>query len=156
MNITATLLAQVTAFILLVWLVNRLLWTRIITALENRRRQIADGLAAAEQGKESLDRARTQAGEIRDQARLKAAGIIAGAEKRAADMIEEARSAAQQEAERIRHSAEAEIQQNIAQAREVLRREVSLLAVLGAEKILRKEINADTHRVALKELENQL
>ncbi len=156
MNITATLLAQVAAFVLLIWMVNRLLWTPLITALENRRKQISEGLSAAEEGKESLAQAQTQAGKIENQARSKAAKIITNAEKRAAEIIDEAKSAAQQEAERIHHSAQTEIDRNIAQAKESLRAEVSTLAMLGAKQILRKEVDADIHSAALKELEDQL
>ena len=156
MNITATLFAQMAAFLLLIWMVNRLLWTPLITALENRRQQISDGLEAAEKGKESLASAQVQAGEIETQARDKAAEIIAGAHNRGTEIVGEAKATAQQEAERIRHVAKAEVEQNIAQAKESLRGQVAMLAMLGAQKILKKEVDANTHVAALKELEKQL
>ena len=156
MNITATLLAQVIAFVLLIWLVNRYLWGPLTAALEQRRKQIADGLASAEQGRRDLEDAKTRAGEIEEQARGKAARIIAHAEKRAREIEEEAKARAREESERIKHSAQSEIDQQLTHARESLRRRVSEIAIAGAARILKKEVDAAAHAAALKELEEHI
>ena len=156
MNITATLIAQIVAFLLLIWLVNRLLWEPLTEALEKRRQKIADGLAAADQGQQDLSEATTRVSELEQEARGSAADIIARAEKRGVEIVAEAKTTAQEEAVRIRQAAEAEVQQQTAQAKESLRRQVSELAVMGAARVLDKEVDLATHRDALKDLEQQL
>ena len=156
MNITATLLAQIVAFVLLIWLVNRYLWGPLTSALEQRRTQISDGLAAAEQGRKDLESAKVRADDIEGQARTKAAEIITHAEKRAKEIEEEAKTKAREEGDRIKQSAQGEIEQQITQARESLRQRVSEIAVAGAERILQKEVDASVHAAALKELEERV
>ena len=156
MNITVTLFAQVAAFVLLIWLINRYLWEPLTDALERRRKQIADGLASAEQGRHDLENATTRIGEMEEQARGKAAEIIAHAEKRAHEIEEQAKNKAREEGDRIKQSAQGEIEQQIAQAKEALRRQVAALAVAGAKRILDKEVDATTHAAALQELEKSL
>ncbi len=156
MNITATLLAQIIAFVLLIWLVNRYLWGPLTAAMEQRRRQVADGLASAEQGRKDLADATVRAGELEEQARDKAAEIIGHAEKRAHEIEEEAKTKAREKSERIKQSAQSEIEQQITQARESLRRQISEIAVAGAERILKKEVDATAHATALRELEERI
>lgn len=156
MNINITLFAQVIAFVVMIWLVNRLLWGPLVKALENRRKQIADGLAAAEKGKQDLLSAEDRARKIEDEARRKGAEILSNAEKRAGEIVEEAKVKANEEGERIRNTAQSEITQQMDQAKETLRRQVAGLAVLGAEKILRREVSAETHKDTLDELSRQL
>ncbi len=156
MNITASLFAQIAAFVLLIWLVNRYLWGPLTAALEQRRQQIADGLASAEQGNQNLADAQVRTAEMKEQAQSKAAEIIAHAEKRAREIEEEAKTKAREESERIKQSAQSEIEQQIAQARESLRRQVSNIAVAGAARILQKEVDATVHAAALKELEDRI
>lgn len=156
MNINITLFAQVIAFVVMIWLINRLLWGPLVKALENRRKQIADGLAAAEKGKQDLLSAEDRARKIEDEARRKGAEILSNAEKRAGEIVEEAKVKANEEGERIRNTAQSEITQQMDQAKETLRRQVAGLAVLGAEKILRREVSAETHKDTLDELSRQL
>ncbi len=156
MNITATLFAQIIAFILLIWLINRYLWGPLTAALEKRRKQVADGLASAEQGRKDLEDAKVRVGEMEEQARSKAAEIIAHAEKRAHRIEEEAKTKAHEESERIKQSAQGEIEQQITQARESLRRQITEIAVAGAERVLKKEVDASVHASALKELEEHI
>ena len=156
MNISATLFAQVAAFLILIWLVNRFLWGPLTGALEERRKKVAEGIAAGEQGRQDLERARERARAVEDEARAKAASVIAQAEKRATGIVEDAKAAAREEAERIKHAAQGEIEQQILQAREGLRREVGALAVAGSERILHREVDRDVHAAALRELESRL
>ena len=156
MSISATLFAQVAAFLLLIWLVNRFLWGPLTGALEERRKKVAEGLAAGEQGRQDLEQAQARARAVEGEARDKAADVIAQAEKRATGIVKEAKAAAREEAERIKHAAQGEIEQQILRARESLRREVGALAVAGSERILRKEVDRDAHAAALKDLESRL
>ena len=156
MNITVTLIAQITAFILFVWLINRYLWAPMIKALDDRRQQVADGLAAAEQGKKSLSDAQTQTREMEEEARDKANEIISQAERRAGEIIEESKNTARTESEQIKRAAQSDLEQQVMQARETLREQVSQLAIQGAERILGREVDAKAHHLALKELEKQI
>lgn len=156
MNINITLLAQVLAFLILVWLVSRLLWKPMIEALEARRKRIAEGLAAAEQGKQDLEKAKQTAEQELTQGRERASEIITQAEKRATEIKEEAKVKAREEADNIRRSAESDVARHVQEAREQLRLEVAQLAVLGASQVLGKEVDASAHSVALKELEAKI
>ncbi len=156
MNITATLLAQMVAFALFIWLVQRYLWAPVNNALEQRRNQISDGLAAADQGRRDLENARTQAEDIEAQARNKANKIISLAEKRAEEIEDQAKTKAREESDRIRHAAQSDIDQQLARARESLRRQVSQIAIKGAERILQKTVDPTVHTAALKELEGRI
>ena len=156
MNITATLLAQIAAFIILIWMVNRLLWGPLTEALEKRRARIAEGLSAADKSKQELADAEVRVAEIEKEARSNAAEIIANSEKRAQEIIKGAKATAREEGERIKQAAQSDIDQQLEQAKESLSKQVSELAVMGAERILQKEIDRSVHTDALKDLENRI
>lgn len=156
MNINATLIGQSITFIIFVWFCMKYIWPPIMNALETRRKTIADGLAAADRAKLDLELARKRATENLHEAKNQAAEIIAQAEKRAAQMVEEAKTAAKSEGDRQLAAAKAEIEQEANRARESLREQVAYLAVAGAEKILRREVNAQTHADLLKQLKAEL
>jgi F-type H+-transporting ATPase subunit b len=128
----------------------------MLRAIETRQKTIADGLAAAEQGRRSLELSTRQADEEIKRARDRAAEILAQAEKRAAQMIDEAKSAAKEEGGREKAAAKAEIAQEVTRAREQLRDHVASLAVAGAEKILRREVDAKAHGELLESIKRQL
>ncbi|MEZ5536770.1 MAG: F0F1 ATP synthase subunit B [Thiolinea sp.] len=156
MNVTATLIGQVIVFSVLVWFIKGVLWEPMLNALEDRKKRVAEGLAAAEQGKHEEELARQKAlGELK-KAKTEAAEIIAQAQKRASEIVEEAKGAAREEAGRVKTAASAEIEQEITRAREDLRSQVASLAVSGAEKILGKEIDAKVHAKALDDLAAQI
>lgn len=156
MNINATLLAQTIMFILFVWFCMKFVWPPIMHALGERKKQIADGLAAGERGKHELELASRRATESLHDAKQKAAEVIALAEKRASEIIEEAKGTAKEEGDRLVAGAKAEIEQEINRAREVLRQQVAELAVAGAEKILRREVDAKAHGDLLTALKNEI
>jgi F-type H+-transporting ATPase subunit b len=156
MNLNATLLAQAVVFALFIWLTAKLIWPHLTRAIEARQKTIADGLAAAEQGKRALELSTKQADESISQARSRAAEVLAQAEKRAAQMVEEARNAAKEEGNREKAAAKAEIEQQVTRAREQLRDQVASLAVAGAEKILRREVDAKAHGELLDSIKRQL
>ncbi len=156
MNLNATLLAQTVVFFILAVFTMKFIWPPLIRALDERQKKIADGLAAAEKGRQDLASAESRALDIERQARDRANEIIAAAEKRAAAVIEEAKSNAKVEAERVTAGAQAEIEQNTQRARDELRRQVASLAVAGAEKILRREVDQKAHASMLAELEKEL
>ena len=156
MNINMTLIGQSITFAIFVWFCMKFVWPPIISALEARKKQIADGLAAADRGKHELELAAKRASETMHEAKLKASDIIAQAEKRAVQLVEEAKGAAKDEGDRLISSAKAEIEQESHRAREVLRGEVAALVVAGAGKVLRREVNAQAHADLLEAIKNEL
>lgn len=156
MNINATLIGQSITFLIFVWFCMKYIWPPIMNALETRKKTIADGLATADRAKLDLELARKKATENLHEAKSQAAEIIAQAERRAAQMVEEAKTAARSEGDRQLVAAKAVIEQEANRARESLREQVANLAMAGAEKILRREVNAQTHADLLKQLKAEL
>jgi F-type H+-transporting ATPase subunit b len=156
MSFNLTLIAQMLAFAAFILFTVKVVWPYMLRAIETRQKTIADGLAAAEQGHKSLEASKRQADEAIDQARGRSSEILSQAEKRATQMVEEAKNAARQEGEREKAAAKAEIQQEVSRAREQLRDQVAALAVAGAEKILRREVDAKAHAELLDGIKKQL
>jgi len=156
MNINFTLFAQAIVFSAFIWFTVRFVWPPLLRAIEARQKQIADGLAAAEQGKKSLEVSSKQADQAIQEARSRAAEIVAQAEKRGSQVVEEAKTAAKAEGDREKAAAKADIQQEAQRAREQLREQVAALAVAGAEKILRREVDAKAHAELLDGIKKQL
>jgi F-type H+-transporting ATPase subunit b len=156
MNINLTLFAQAITFAAFIWFTVKFVWPFMLRAIETRQKTIADGLAAAEQGRKSLEVSTRQADEEIKKARERATEIVSQAEKRVSQMIEEAKGAAKDEGNREKAAAKAEIEQLLARAREQLRDRVASLAIAGAEKILRREVDAKTHAELLESIKRQL
>jgi F-type H+-transporting ATPase subunit b len=156
MNLNLTMIAQAVSFALFIWFTVKFVWPPMLRAIETRQKTIADGLAAAEQGRRSLETSTRQAEDAVREARRRAAEIIAQAEKRAAQMVDEARNAARDEGAREKAAAQAEIDQAVTRAREQLRDRVASLAVAGAEKILRREVDAKAHAELLETIKRDL
>ncbi|HET7298749.1 MAG TPA: F0F1 ATP synthase subunit B [Burkholderiales bacterium] len=156
MNINITLIAQAVTFALFIWFTVKVVWPYMLRAIEARQKTIADGLAAADEGKRSLELASQRSDEEIRNARARAAELLSHAEKRAAQLVEEAKNAAKEEGNREKAAAKAEIEQEMTRAREQLRDHVASLAVAGAEKILRREVDARAHGELLESLKRQL
>jgi F-type H+-transporting ATPase subunit b len=156
MNINFTLIAQAIAFAVLIWFTVKFVWPPLLSAIETRQKEIADGLAAASEGRNALEVAAKKSEITLNEAKQKASEIIGQAEKRGSQIVEDAKGVAKAEGDRIIAGAKAEIEQEINRAKEGLRSQVSSLAVAGAEKILRKEINATAHSDMLAKLAAEL
>ncbi len=156
MNINLTLIGQSITFAIFVWFCMKFIWPPIVNALEARKKQIADGLAAGERGKLELELAAKRATEDLHEAKQKAAEIIAQTEKRSLQLIDEAKNAAKDEGDRMIAAAKAEIEQESHRAREALRGEVAALVVAGAGRVLRREVNAQAHADLLEAIKNEL
>ena len=156
MNLNLTLVAQAVTFSAFIWFTVKFIWPFMLRAIETRQKTIADGLAAGEQGRRSLELSTRQADEEIKHARERAAEIISQAEKRVAQMIDEAKTSAKEEGGREKAAAKAEIEQEVTRAREQLRDRVASLAVAGAEKILRREVDAKAHGELLESIKGQL
>ena len=152
MNFNATLIGQTIAMIVFVWFCTKFIWPPLIGAIEARRKTIADGLAAAEQGQKDLEAASATADNVEREAREKASKIIAEAESRYTEIMEQARADARGERERQLAAAQDEILQERNRARDELRGEVAGLALSSAEQIVRREIDAAAHKDLLDEL----
>jgi F-type H+-transporting ATPase subunit b len=155
-NINATLLGHAIWFGVFIWLTMKYIWPPLQRAMQDRQKQIADGLAAAERGKQDLELAAKRAAEVLQEAREQAVEIISQGERRALAAVEESKETARTEGERIIAAAKAEIEQEVNRAREQLRAQVAVLAVTGAEKILRREVDAKAHAQLLQSLEAEL
>ena len=156
MNINMTLIGQSITFAIFVWFCMKYVWPPIVGALEARKKQIAEGLAAADRGRHELELAAKRASETMHEAKIKASEIIAQAEKRARQIVDEAKNAAKGEGDRMITAAKAEIEQESHRAREALRGEVAALVVAGAGKVLRREVNAQAHADLLEAIKNEL
>jgi F-type H+-transporting ATPase subunit b len=131
-------------------------WNPIVAALETRKKGIADSLAQAERGKHEQELAQQRASEILHKAKADASDIVGNAQKRAAGIVEEAKGDARDEGARILSAARAEIDREVSRAREQLREQVAVLAVAGAEKILKREVDAAAHKGVVDEIAKQL
>jgi F-type H+-transporting ATPase subunit b len=156
MNLNLTLVAQAITFTVFIWVTVKFIWPYMLRAIEARQKTIADGLAAGEQGRKSLELSSREAERAIQDARGRAAEIVTQAEKRAAQLVEQARMAAREEGDRELAAARAEIDQEVTRAREQLRNQVASLAVAGAEKILRREVDARAHSELLETIKQQL
>jgi F-type H+-transporting ATPase subunit b len=152
MIINATLIGQTIMFALFVWFCMKFVWPPIMAALDARNKRIADGLAAAERGKNDLALAAKRSTELLREAKEKVAEVIALGDKRASEIVEEAKAQAKIEGERIVTAAKAEIEQEVFRAKEQLRTQVSAIALAGAGKILGREIDAKAHNDLLDKL----
>jgi len=155
MNFNFTLIGQLLA-ILFVWFCMRYVWPPMLQILEEREKEVADGLEAASRGKRELEEANTQRVAIVDEAKKEAADLVGQAGQRANQMVEDAKSQAQEEADRIKTSAKADLEQAAKKAREEIRSEVSALVVAGAEKILGSEIDQEKNAEIIEEISKEL
>jgi F-type H+-transporting ATPase subunit b len=155
-NLNATLVAQLVVFFILAWVTMKFVWPPIVKALDERAKKVADGLAAADKAKADLALAEKKVVEELRKARESATDVRATAEKQAAQFLDDARAEATSIIAKAREQAEGEAASAMQRAKEALRDQVAALAVAGAEKILRKEINAQTHADLLANLKMEL
>jgi F-type H+-transporting ATPase subunit b len=155
-SITGTLIIQVIVFLILVGFTMKFVWPPIAAALDERARKIADGLAAADKAKSELAAADRRVEAELAKSRNETAALLADAERRAQAIVEEAKGRATEEANKIIAAARVEAEQQTVKAREALREQVAVLAVKGAEQILRKEVNPGVHAELLNRLQTEL
>jgi F-type H+-transporting ATPase subunit b len=155
-SINATLIGQAIWFAIFIWITMKYVWPPLQKAMADRQAQIAEGLAAAERGKHEQELAAKRSADALRQAKEKSAEIVAQAEKRAQQIVDEAKGNAKVEADKVVAGAKAEIDQEVERAKQQLRERVAELAVAGAEKILRKEVNASAHAAMLAALKQDL
>lgn len=141
MSINITLVGQAITFMIFVWFTMKFVWPMILGAMEEREQKIADGLAAAERGHYELEKAHKQAEQDVRHAKVDAMAIIEKANQRADAIVEQAETKAREKYEQILAAAQEELVQKEAKMREQLRKDVANIAVLGAEKILRANID---------------
>ena len=156
MNINLTLIAVAIAFAAFIWFCAKFIWPPLMKAIDDRQKNIADGLAAAERGKQDLAQAEARVTATVNEAKARATEIVAMAEKQRSETIDRSKSEALAEAARVTQMKLAELEQEISRAKEVLRNQVADLAVQGAEKILGREINPQIHAELLNKLKAEL
>ena len=152
MNLNYTLLGQMLSFAILIWFTVKFIWPPLMKAIEDRQQKIAEGLEAADRSKKDLAQAEEKVNEVLREARAKANEIIDQAQVRANQIVDQAKVDAIAEAGRQKTLAVAEIESAANRAKEDLRRQVSMLAVAGAEKLIRREIDGNVHKALLDEL----
>lgn len=146
MNINLTLIGQSITFIFFVWFCYSFVWKFIRAAMDEREKQIADGLEAADRAGRDLELAQEKAAKQMKEAKAEAAGIIEAANKRGSQIVEEAKDQARVEADRVKAAAQAEVEQEVNRAKEQLRSQVAKLALAGAEKVLGASIDEAKHK----------
>ncbi len=156
MDINMTLIGQSIAMLVFVWFCMKFIWPPLLGALEERQKQIEEGLAAADKGQESLVKAAAEADDIVSDARKQATGILDQAHARANEIVADGKSDGVKERERQLAAAKADIEQEANRAREELRGQVSAIAIASAEKILRREIDSKAHNDILGKLAQEL
>ena len=156
MNFNATLIGQMITFAIFVWFCMKYIWPPLIAALEERNARISEGLAAAQRGRQDLEEAEIKVKESLKEAKTQAQEIINQAQKRANEIVDEAKEGAREEADKIKVAATADIDQQVTAAREQLRKEVSGIALAGAEQILKREVDAKAHAAVLDDLVAQI
>jgi F-type H+-transporting ATPase subunit b len=156
MNINLTMLMQAIGFGLFIWFTAKFIWPPLMRAVETRQEQIAEGLAAGEQGRQNLVTAEKRVADMIAEAKAKAGEIVATGEKFKSETIDQAKLEAAAERERIIAAAKAEAQQEYASAREQLRNQVADLAVAGAARILKREIDPKAHSELLATIRQEL
>jgi F-type H+-transporting ATPase subunit b len=156
MNFNATLIGQTITFIVFVWFCMKYIWPPLMAALDARNARISEGLAAAQRGQQDLVDAQAKVSDSLNDAKQQAQEIINQAQKRANEIVDEAKGDARDEADKIKVAASADIDQQINSAREELRKEVSSIALAGAEQILKREVDAKVHAAVLDELVAQI
>jgi F-type H+-transporting ATPase subunit b len=156
MNINATIIGQMIAFAVFVWFCMKYVWPPIMAALEERKKKIADGLAAAERGRHEQELAEKRAQQVIQEAKEQANEIISQAQRRGNEIVDESKESARVEGDRILTSAKAEIDQEANRARDELKSQVASVALAGAGKILSREIDEKAHTDLLDELVSQI
>ena len=156
MNINATLFVQLVVFFIGAWVTMKFIWPPLIRSLEERQKKIAEGLAAADRGQKSLEDAKRRIAEEQAAERAHLQQLIAEAEKRGQSIVDAAKEQAKAEADRIVEAARAEASQEMQRAKDALRDQVAVLAVAGAEQILRREVNPQVHSDLLAQLKAKL
>lgn len=156
MNLNATLFVQLGVFFILAWFTMKFVWPPIVKALDERAQKIADGLAAADKARSELAHTEKKVVDEIRKARESATEVRAGAEKQGEQLVADARAEAARIISQAREAAEAEAGVAAQRAKEALREQVAALAVAGAERILRREINADVHADLLANLKSEL
>ena len=156
MSINATLIGQIITFALLVWFTMKYIWPPLFNSLEERKKKIADGLAAAEKGQEDMLLAEKKAKGLLKTAKDQSSEIVTLAQKQANAIVEESKNTAKQEGDRLILAAKAQIEQDIQQSKESLRKEVAALAVSAAEQILTAEIDKTKHQEIVEKISSRL
>ncbi len=156
MDFNLTLIGQTIAMIVFVWFVMAKIWPPVMAALDQRRKEIADGIAAGEKGQKELADARHGSDAILAEARQKAGQVVDIAHKRSSELVGEAKNLAVTESERIVTAARGEAANEKTRARDALRKEVAALALAGAQKVLGREVDAKAHAALLDELAAEL
>jgi F-type H+-transporting ATPase subunit b len=156
MSINITLIGQMITFALLVWFVMEYVWPILFNALEERKKKIADGLAAAEKGHEEMLLAEQKALGLLKTAKDQSSEIVNLAQKQASDIVAESKNTAKKEGDRLILAAKAQIEQEVMQTKEGLRKEVAALAVVAAEQILTAEIDKTKHQEIVEKISGRL
>jgi F-type H+-transporting ATPase subunit b len=156
MSFNATIIGQVLGFLVLVWFTWKFVWPPLLGAIEERQKKIAAGLAAADRGQKDLEEAKAKSGDALREARERAMQLVDQAQKRGNELIDEAKHTAVAEGERLVAAARAEVATDAARARDALRRDVAVLALAGAGKVLGREVDAKAHADLLDQLAAEL
>jgi F-type H+-transporting ATPase subunit b len=149
MEINATLLGQIITFLVLVWFTMKYVWPPVTKAMHDREKKIAAGLEAAERSKRELELAESKAIAIVREAKQDASHIVDSAHKRSVQIVDDAKETARVEGNRILEQSKEEFAREVSQTREMLRKQLASLAIAGAEKIIKQNLDTSANAALL-------
>jgi F-type H+-transporting ATPase subunit b len=144
-------LASIVNFLVILFLLRRYLWGRLLTVLANRAEKIREGLAMAEAAKAERERMKAEVERLLADARREAQAIGERMTKAAEAAAAEVRAQAKTEADRIRERGREDAKQLHDQALAQLRSELAGMVVLAASRVLGRELDADKHRALIEQ-----
>jgi F-type H+-transporting ATPase subunit b len=155
-NINATLIGQAISFAIFVWFCMKYVWPPLTAAMQERQQQMSEGLQNAEKAQAELELAKAEVENQLKEAKQQSASLIDQANKRANQIVDDAKDTAIKEGERLKQAAQADIEQEVNSAKEALRHQVAVLAIAGAEKILKSSVDQNAHSEMLNNLAAEL
>ena len=142
MNINVSLFFQIIVFSIFVWITMKYIWPPIMVAINTRQVNIADGLAAAEQGRKDAAQAKLEAQQIVAEAKTRAEALVLQAQQQAGHIVEHAKSDANVEYGKIVQNGNKILEQELLLAKRQLHSQVVSIALQGTEKLLQRNIEA--------------
>jgi F-type H+-transporting ATPase subunit b len=146
------LIAQLINFTLLLIIFRLLLYKPLLNILDQRKQRIEEGLQASDEAKRRLAETESEVAKEMDRARQEGQALITQAQQAANRLRDEETQRARAEAEQLIERARGEIALERDAAIAELRREFAGLAVTAAERVIKKEIDAGTHRQLIQEV----
>jgi F-type H+-transporting ATPase subunit b len=146
LDINATFWIELVAFLLMMGVLARYVYPRVIEAAEARQKAIAAELEAAEKSRQESEATLAEAEKKLQEARVSAQEIVAGATRSGEQLRQESKQKAEEEAKRLTQAARKEIEAEREKAIQSVREDVAGLVVAATEKVLGETLDASKHK----------